>query len=61
VWDVFANQSENFDSFASHSLLSLLIPKNFEFKTKSAFTNSSKRIEITTTPSILRPIPALSS
>jgi hypothetical protein len=23
VWDVFANQSENFDSFASHSLLSL--------------------------------------
>ena len=23
MWDVFANQSENFDSFASHSLLSL--------------------------------------
>ena len=24
MWDVFANQSENFDSFASHSLLSLV-------------------------------------
>ena len=24
MWDVFANQSENFDSFATHSLLSLL-------------------------------------
>ena len=24
MWDVFANQSENFDSFASHSLLSLI-------------------------------------
>ena len=23
MWDVFANQSENFDSFATHSLLSL--------------------------------------
>ena len=25
MWDVFANQSENFDSFAAHSLLFLFI------------------------------------
>ena len=25
MWDVFANQSENFDSFATHSLLSLVV------------------------------------
>jgi hypothetical protein len=28
VWDVFANQSEKFDSFATHSLLSLSIGKD---------------------------------
>ena len=28
MWDVFANQSEKFDSFASHSLLSLLHTKS---------------------------------
>ena len=27
MWDVFANQNENFDSFATHSLLSLISGK----------------------------------
>ena len=33
MWDVFANQSEKFDSFASHSLLSL--PRDHSFITKA--------------------------
>ena len=31
MWDVFANQSENFDSFASHSLLSLPFGQEYRF------------------------------
>ena len=46
MWDVFANQSENFDSFATHSLLTISIEKGLSAEQRAKLMKTTQLTEL---------------